>query len=110
MEMRFQYAVIIFLLMGSVVFAQTENVTNATGNETSDEVDYVEEGKNIVEGMYDNYKGIMQSISRALNIEQEAISAILAIAVIFLLLGKRARKYMFYILIIFFLLWIIGMV
>lgn len=106
--MKIYYAVIILLLMSCMVFAQ-ENVTNQTENETDDgSVDYVGEAQGILEGMYNNYKMMFQSFTKATGIEAEAVSAMLAVALILVLLGKRARKYLFYALILFAFFWIIG--
>ena len=107
--MRFCYLIIAMMLVSSVALANG-NATNQT-NETQDgEMDYVGEAQGILEGMYSNWKSIIGSVSKGVGIELEGICALLVLAVTGLLLGKRARKYLFYILILFFVLWIVGFI
>ena len=111
--MKLIYAMLCFMLICTVALSADNasgNATNQTGNKTDDGIDYVKEGQGILDGMYQNYKGIFGTFTKATGIEAEAVSAMLAISLILVLLGKRARKYLFYALIIFLVLWIIGWV
>jgi hypothetical protein len=106
--MKFYYAVIFLVLMSVVAVAQ-ENDTNQTGNET-DEGDPVFEAKNILERWYENYKETFASFSRATGVEPEAITAVLAIALIIVSFGQKSRKYLVFLMAIVIILYIIGMI
>ena len=103
--MKLHYMFILFLVFSPVAFAQ--NVTNQT-NQTEEEVDQIQEAKTMLEKSYDNYKQMFESFSNATGIEPEMISGILMMALVFFLLGKRARKYLFFLMALFIVLLGVG--
>lgn len=109
--MKLFFLFIGIILISSIVSAQ-DNITNQTNqtNQTGQGNDYLEQGKGILNGMYNNYKMMLHGFTQTTGIESEALSVILAIGLVFALLEQRARKYLLWALILFVILWILGVI